>query len=174
MNDLPYGQRKIAEATNGLRIQVCLENDEELCGPYTEAKKVEIAPTGRYTSESVPKTVLIAIGIIVAVVAIAATVLIVRFYCCVPAKPKKLTKEDIAGPARANQPHNNFNYGLDNKGVDTAKDADSPDLIKAQMYGYNAYPAMPAAQVPNNLYGQDSTSNSNNGGSVNSQVRLIA
>merc|ERR1712223_14281 len=53
-----------------------------------------------------------------------------------------------------------------------AKDADSPDLIKAQMYGYNAYPAMPAAQVPNNLYGQDSTSNSNNGGSVNSQDSL--
>jgi len=172
MNDLPYGQRQIAGAMNGMRIQVCLENDEALCGPYTEAKQVEIAPTGRYTSDSVPKTVLIAIGIIVAVVAIAATVLIVRFYCCVPAKPKKLTKEDIAGPARANQGHNNFNYGLDNKGVDTAKDADSPDLIKSQMYGYNAYPAMPAAQVPNNLYGQDSTSNSNNGGSVNSQDSL--
>lgn len=57
--------------------------------------------------------------------------------------------------------------------MDTAKDtSDSPDLIKSQMYGYN-YPQMPAAQVPNNIgYGAESTSNSNNGGSVNSQDSL--
>lgn len=83
-----------------------------------------------------------------------------------------MTKEDIAGP-RVQQNHPNHNYGLDNKGVDTAKDtADSPDIIKSQMYGYN-YPPMPAAQVPNNMgYEQSGSSNSNNGGSVNSQDSL--
>ena len=174
MNDLPYGQMPIVGMTNGVRVKVCLETDEELCGPYTEAEQVEVA-THRYTAASVPKAVVIAIGIIVAVIAIAAVILVIKCYCCLPAKsPKKLTKEDIAGPNRANQPHTGFNYGLDNKGVDTAKDADSPDIIKSQMYGYSgtvaAYPPMAAAQVPTNLYGQDSTSNSNNGGSVNSQV----
>jgi hypothetical protein len=110
------------------------------------------------------------------VIALAAAVLAVKCFCCAAAakSPKKLTKDDIAGPNRTNQTnqsHNGFNYGLDNKGVDTAKDsADSPDIIKSQMYGYNSYPAMPAAQVPTNLYATESTSNSNNGGSVNSQV----
>ena len=84
---------------------------------------------------------------------------------------KKLTKEDIAGPNRVQTNHSTFNYGLDNKGVDTAKDADSPDLIKSQMYGYNYGASVPAAQVPN-TYDQASTSNSNNGGSVNSQVNI--
>merc|ERR1712130_267205 len=70
------------------------------------------------------------------------------------------------------QNHNALNYGLDNKGVDTAKDtADSPDIIKSQMYGYN-YPPIAAAQVPNNIGYDQSSSNSNNGGSVNSQDSL--
>ena len=90
--------------------------------------------------------------------------------CCCCNKPVKSKKLTFAGPNRVQTNHTNFQYGLDNKGVDTAKDADSPDLIKAQMYGYNYHPSVPAAQVPNTY---DSTSNSNNGGSVNSQVSLI-
>ena len=172
MNGQPYGQMPITGEVARLRLKVCLASDEELCGPYTEAKLVEVTPTSRYTSAAVPQAAIIVIGIIVAIIAIAAVCLAIKCYCCVPNKsPKKLTKEDIAGPQRANPTNTSFNYGLDNKGVDTAKDtAESPDIIKSQMYGYNAYPAMPAAQVPNNLYAQDSTSNSNNGGSVNSQV----
>ena len=85
-------------------------------------------------------------------------------------KAKKLTKDDIAGPNRVATNHTTFNYGLDNKGVDTAKDADSPDLIKSQMYGYNYHSSAPGAQVGAGPYDQQSTSNSGNGGSVNSQV----
>ena len=174
MNELPYGHMPISGIVTGLRVKVCLgENvsDEELCGPYAEAELVEVTPTSPYRSSSFPKEAFIVIALVVAAIAIGLICLVVKCCCCSPAKPKKLTKDDIAGPNRANQAHTGFNYGLDNKGVDTAKDtADSPDIIKSQMYGYNSYPPMPAAQVPNNLYTQDSTSNSNNGGSVNSQV----
>ena len=70
------------------------------------------------------------------------------------------------------QNHNAFNYGLDNERVDTAKDtADSPDIIKSQMYSYN-YPPMPAAQGPSDIRYDQSLSNSNDGGSVNSQDSL--
>lgn len=170
MNELPYGQMPIDSLVSGLRLKVCLQSDEQLCGPYSQAKLVEVTPTSRYTSAAVPQEAVIVICVVVAIIAIAAICFAIKCCCCVPVKPKKLTKEDIAGPNRANQTHNGFNYGLDNKGVDTAKDSDSPDIIKSQMYGYNGYPSIPAAQVPNNLYAQDSTSNSNNGGSVNSQV----
>ena len=53
----------------------------------------------------------------------------------------------------------------------SAKDctADSPDIIKSQMYGqYNFSASVPGAQVPAGY--DQSSSNSHNGGSVNSQV----
>ena len=56
--------------------------------------------------------------------------------------------------------------------MDTAKDtADSSGIIKSRMYGYN-YPPMPAAQVPSNIGYDQSSLNSNDGGSVNCQDSL--
>jgi echinoid protein len=54
MNDLPYGQIPITGMVNGLRVKVCLQSDEELCGPYTEAELVEEAPTSRPSESSSP------------------------------------------------------------------------------------------------------------------------
>jgi len=174
MDDLPYGQMAINDPNpvTGLRIKLCLTSDEFLCGQYGAAELVEVREAHFYSGGGVPQGAYIAIAIIVAIIAIGAVCLLVKCCCCNKAKPKKLTKEDIAGPNRVQQNHNAFNYGLDNKGVDTAKDtADSPDIIKSQMYGYN-YPPMPAAQVANNTGYDQSSSNSNNGGSVNSQDSL--
>jgi len=172
--DLPYGQMPIEAAeVRGLRVQLCLASDPGLCGAHTRAEIVEVREAPLTSARAgLPVEAGIAIAVVVAVIiAVGAVCLVGRYRCGAQAKPKKLTKEDIAGPNRLQPNHNAFNYGLDNKGVDTAKDsADSPDLIKAQMYGYS-YPPVPAAQVPNTV-GYDSTSNSANGGSVNSQDSL--
>ena len=170
MNDSPYGQTKIDETVLGARVKLCITEEEGMCGKYSKAEIVEVREYSVFQSAGIPQGGVIAIVIVVVIIAIAGLAFVVKCcFCNKPNKPKKLTKDDIAGPNRVQTNHNNFNYGLDNKGVDTAKDADSPDLIKSQMYGYN-YPSVPAAQVPTTY---DSTSNSNNGGSVNSQVSLI-
>ena len=170
MNDSPYGQTKIDATVLGARVKLCITEEEGMCGKYSKAEIVEVREYSVFQSAGIPQGGVIAIVIVVVIIAIAGLSFVVKCcFCNKPNKPKKLTKEDIAGPNRVQTNHNNFNYGLDNKGVDTAKDADSPDLIKSQMYGYN-YPSAPAPQVPNTY---DSTSNSNNGGSVNSQVSLI-
>ena len=171
MNDSPYGQTTIDETVLGARVKLCITEEEGMCGKYSKAEIVEVREYSVFQRAGIPQGGVIAIVIVVVIIAIAGLVFVVKCcFCNKPNKPKKLTKEDIAGPNRVQTNHNNFQYGLDNKGVDTAKDADSPDLIKSQMYGYNYHPSVPAAQVPNTY---DSTSNSNNGGSVNSQVSLI-
>ena len=145
---------------------------------------------------------VIAIAVFASLLALATLALAVKCCCCNNnnnstgggrgKKAKKISKEDITAP-KGGLHHNsgsNGGYsgsvglntiggygvgGMDNKGV-SAKDlvADSPDIIKSQMYGYNYGAAMPAAQVaaPATAYDQ-SSSNSNNGGSVNSQVPIL-
>jgi len=115
---------------------------------------------------------VIAIVIFAGILAIAAIGLVIKCcFCSQPNKPMKLTKDDITGPN--NRLQNNFkNYAMDSKGV-SAKDctADSPDIIKSQMYGqYNFSASVPGAQVPAGY--DQSSSNSHNGGSVNSQDSL--
>ena len=171
-DDLPYGQMKISEPVSGLRIKLCISEEEEVCGQYAQAGIVEVRDFSLFSAGAgIPEGGVIAICIIAGLIALAAFVVFIK--CCVckeQPKAKKLTKDDIAGPNRVATNHTTFNYGLDNKGVDTAKDADSPDLIKSQMYGYNYHSSAPGAQVGAGPYDQQSTSNSGNGGSVNSQV----
>ena len=168
----PYGEYELNTPVTGLRVKLCINEEEELCGAYTTAVIAEVRDSPLFSNAGISRGGVIAIGIVVAILAIAALVIGFRCCFCTKPKPKKLTKEDIAGPrVQKNQP--GFNYGLDNKGVDTAKDTDSPDIIKSQMYGYN-YPSVAGAQVANpNVYDQQSSSNSNNGGSVNSQVKFL-
>ena len=169
-DNLPYGQMKISEPVSGLRIKLCITEEDEVCGPYAEAGIVKVREFSLFSAgANISQGGVIAICIIAGIIALAAFVIFIK--CCVckeQPKAKKLTKDDIAGPATN---HTTFNYGMDNKGVDTAKDADSPDIIKSQMYGYNYHPSVPGAQVAN-PYDQQSSSNSNNGGSVNSQVNI--
>ena len=150
-------------------MKLCLTSDEDLCGQFAKAEKADFVLGVKSAPLEAPW--LIAVLVVVGLLAIAVVCLVIKCFCCKTVKPKKLTKEDIAGPRVQPNGHPAYNYGMDNKGVSTTKDtADSPDIIKSQMYGYN-YPPMPAAQVPNNLgYDQSGSSNSNNGGSVNSQV----
>jgi len=163
-----YGEMKIDEPNvSGVRVKLCLATDGDLCGDYGLAEIVEVRQAP-YSTASLPMEGVIAIVIFAVLLAIAAIGLVVK--CCFFSQPtpKKLTKDDIAGPNRL--ANNAYNYGMDNKGVSAKDTADSPDIIKSQMYGYNYGSSVPAAQVP--ATGYESTSNSNNGGSVNSQDSL--
>ena len=166
-----YGEMKIdEEGVTGVRVKLCLATDGDLCGDYGMAEIVEVRQAP-YSTASLPMEGVIAIVIFAVLLAIAAIGLVVK--CCFfsTPTPKKLTKDDIAGPNRLQNNHNAYNYGMDNKGVSAKDAADSPDIIKSQMYGYNYGSSVPAAQVP--ATGYESTSNSNNGGSVNSQVGVL-
>ena len=167
MNDRTYGQMDIAEPdVTGIRVRLCLGTDETLCGEYGTAEMVEVRET-KYSTAGLPIEGVIAIAIFAVLLAIAAIGLVIKCCFCSTPKPKKLTKEDIAGPNRLQNNHNTYNY--DNKGVSAKDTADSPDVIKSQMYGYNYAPSVATAQTPAVGYDQ-SSSTSNNGGSVNSQV----
>jgi len=102
MDDLPYGQMAINDPNpvTGLRIKLCLRSEEQLCGKYSDAKIVEVRVAHFYAGGGVPQGAYIAIAIVVAIIAIGAECLLVKCCCCNKAKPKKLTKEDIAGPNR--------------------------------------------------------------------------
>ena len=105
MHDLPYSQMAINDPNpvTGLRIKLCLQNDEQLCGQYSDAEIVEVCEAHFYAGGGVPQGAYIAIAIVVAIIAIGAVCLLVKCCCCNKAKPKKLTKEDIAGPNRVQQ-----------------------------------------------------------------------
>jgi len=166
-----YGQMPINDPVSGLRIRLCLTTNEVLCGEYDYAKIVKFT-VGNLKQSPLGQPWLVAVLVVVAILSVAVCCLLIKCFCFRNKQPKKLTKEDIAGP-RVPTSQQAYNYGQDSKGVDTAKDtAESPDIIKSQMYGYN-YPPVPAAQVPTNAgYEHSGSPNSNNGGSVNSQDSL--
>jgi len=171
MADRTFGQMEIVDQdVLGLRVRLCLSTDEELCGDYGLAEVVEVRQYSYTNASGLPLEGVIAIVIFAVILALAAIALVVKCCFCSNPKPKKLTKDDIAGPNRLNGAQQYNNYGLDSKGTNAKDVADSPDIIKSQMYGYNYQPAAPGAQVA--PHGYDSTSNSNNGGSVNSQDSL--
>ena len=171
MNDRTFGQMIIEDpAVTGVRVRLCLTSDDTLCGEYGFAEIVEVRQSP-YTNGALPMEGVIAIVIFAGILAIAAIGLVIKCcFCSTPNKPMKLSKEDITGPN--NRLQNNFkNYAMDSKGVSAKDTADSPDLIKSQMYGqYNFSNNVPGAQVPAGY--DQSSSNSHNGGSVNSQVIL--
>ena len=176
MNDRTFGQMDVVGVdVTGVRVRLCLSTDESLCGEYGTAEIVEIR-LSPYTTAGLPIEGVIAIVVFAVLLAIAAIGLVIKCCFCNQPKPKKLTKDDIAGPNRVQNNHNAYGYGLDNKGTIAKDTADSPDLIKSQMYGgYSYSPAVATAQVPTAAgFDQQSASNSNNGGSVNSQVGTIS
>jgi echinoid protein len=180
------------------------QQQQPLCGDYGTAEIVAVrAASGIYggSGGGLPLGGIIAIAVFASLLALATLALAVKCCCCNNGlsgrsgaggkKPKKISKDDITAP-KGGLHHNNggggYNGGgintigggyggMDNKGVSAKDLADSPDIIKSQLYGYNYGAAMPAAQVA--AVGgtaaaacDQSSSNSNNGGSVNSQVSL--
>ena len=169
------------ETINNLRVRLCLESNDVICGPYSEdAALVNVSPTSSGSGGN--PAFIIGITIFVVVVAIVIFIVIVKCCCCSNnkgsggaksnRKGKKATRPDIV------HPNLNMSYGIENKGVDTVKDANVVDHADGKMNNvysvqqqqqqkaleYNPTTGYPVEQ-------SNSNSNSANGGSVNSQVR---
>ncbi len=164
---------------SNLRVRLCLEGNDAVCGPYSDdAKVVDVSPAVSGLGNQGAETWLIALLIFVLVIVIMAAIFLVKCCCCRnngksssnKAKKKKGGRPDIV------HPNLNISYGIENKGVDTAaavKDVDQVDAAKANnVYEYNPNTGYPAGGGSNNDHQSNSNSNSANGGSVNSQDSL--
>ena len=144
-----------ATIINSLRVRLCLDTTNEiLCGEYTPAKFVDIRPV----TEATMSKPLIA-GLIILFVFLLVFIIICA-KCC-RKSDEKSTKSVRPNIVHTTQPPPYHHQGIENKGVDTLKDAD--DFKNNFGNGYDMNPTATASA---------SNSNSANGGSVNSQDSL--
>eukprot|EP00096_Caligus_rogercresseyi_P007210 TRINITY_DN2500_c0_g1_i2.p1 TRINITY_DN2500_c0_g1~~TRINITY_DN2500_c0_g1_i2.p1 ORF type:complete len:1139 (+),score=219.87 TRINITY_DN2500_c0_g1_i2:255-3671(+) len=170
-----YDQFSLKQSKNGLlkieeevvhhvRVRLCLESEAILCGPYTDAKMVNVLESASDLSSGQGAWV---IGVIVFIIllGIGTLLLIIKCCCC---GPKKNRKPNDKVTVRPNIIHNAQPppYSFENKGVDTLKDADEVAMKNNLVYNpnQNGY----EQEYPE----QSNNSNSANGGSVNSQDSL--
>ena len=177
------------ETVSNLRVRFCLQTNELMCGPYTEALVVDVRPNAATTSAAslAGQPWLIAVVVVVVVLSLAVALAFVRCCCCGGAKAKALKTEreggrptiihGTAGGGAGQQPPpytTATNYsGIENKGADAANGKDlSDDNLKANgLFGATTAPAAPTYPFANGEHASNN-SNSANGGSVNSQDSL--
>lgn len=162
-DDLPLVSRNsieempiAAQVVNNLRVRLCLETNEILCGPYAEAQFVDVRPS---IGSGLSQPALIAVVIAVVLGGLLAVVITIKCCCCRKgAASSKKTSSERPSIVHSTQPPP-YHHGIENKGVDTLKDAD--EMIKNNFGQGYGEPQISA-----------SNSNSANGGSVNSQDSL--
>ena len=157
MLEIAVGNQTAKQQVRNLRVRLCLETNDVLCGDYAKATFVERLPN---------RTSLATSWIIVAVVVVVLAGLIAIFLvikCCCCKSRNGRNKKDVTKerPTIIHSTQPPYGHGIENKGVDTLKDAD--EILKNNLYS-----------AQQNGYEQQSTSNTNsaNGGSVNSQDSL--
>jgi len=178
----------VKDDTEEVRIKLCLEVNTTVCSEPT------VAVTGDYIQEptkaltDLPTKYMIAI-VVACVVGSLIFILIVVFYCYRRRRAQKLKKllemEKAHSTARptitTQQPPPPYYAGLENKGRDQSMDATAMDeaaknALYATQNGYGY--TVPNGHINNGgdwvnmAYTEHSYSNSNNGGSVNSQDSL--
>ena len=155
LGDATMGEMKIKAPVTKLRVKLCLETNDLLCGKYSHAKMVDVLPSAM--RGALGKPWVIAVVIVTVLAGLVAIILMLKCCCC---KSRTTTKKDMTKdrPTIIHSTQPPFGHGIENKGVDTLKDAD--EILKNNLY--------------QNGYEQQSTSNTNsaNGGSVNSQDSL--
>ncbi|XP_073977737.1 contactin-2-like isoform X4 [Rhodnius prolixus] len=167
-----------------VRVRYCLQSNKDTCGDYTEA---EIGPSYIKEASTIAMPTLVAI-VVSCVVFILCSALAVVFCCCRKTQVKKATSKDYemetstVHPSIVQQapPPYYPASGMENKALehsmDLALDDQKQTAIYASQNGYGYHVNQP--QHPNggewvNMgYMENSYSNSNNGGSVNSQDSL--
>ena len=162
LGDSILGEMPIVAPVTNLRVRLCLETNELMCGPYESAQIVEVRPNTEGASLAQPWVIGVVIFIIIS--GLIAVVIIVKCCCCrTVQKKKEKERPSISHPQYAN------GHGIENKGVDTLKDAD--EILKNNLYSpSNGHPQgqTTAGYEPHT----NSNTNSANGGSVNSQDSL--
>lgn len=159
MGDSDLGQMKISAPVNNLRVKLCLESNEHLCGPFENAQIVEVRPN--IDGGSIAQPWVIAVVVVIVIAGLFAVIVIIKCCCCRTVKKKK----DKERPSIVHPQYGN-SHGIENKGVDTLKDAD--EILKNTLYSTSN----PNPQPSGYDHHPNSNSNSANGGSVNSQDSL--
>ncbi|XP_071537068.1 hemicentin-2 [Panulirus ornatus] len=170
------------EAPEEVRIRLCSIFGESSCGKYRVAKKVDYLPAVPHQAVSMQYMVAIIVGCVVVV----ALVVLVFICCCCRRRNNKLKNKtavmEVSHRGVVTQqapPPPYYTVGMDNKGLDGSMDTGLDDPSKTAIYSsqqYHNYGQNGHVNAPQNTNGMgymdNSYSNSNNGGSVNSQDSL--
>lgn len=170
------------EAPEEARIRFCSIFAENSCGNFQVAQNVEYLPPVPSQAMSMQHMVAIIVGCVVFV----AVVALVFICCCCRRRNSKLKNKtadmEVSHRGVVTQqapPPPYYTVGMDNKGLDGSMDTGLDDPSKTAIYssqqyhGYNQNGHINSGQNNNGMgYMDNSYSNSNNGGSVNSQDSL--
>ena len=185
VKDTDYAEMRIDAHVSNLRVKLCLAGNEDVCGPYAQAKIVKVRPSADpWASNALRKPWVIGLIVVIVLLALLAVLLIIRCCCCKKSKVLKSSDSNGSAVGGGNSKLPPYTtYGIENKGTDTVvKSADaggsaSPtatdggDVKVNGLYvgqnGYSAYGAYPTTAADQN---GSNSANSANGGSVNSQV----
>ena len=177
VKDTPFSEMiRNNVSVKNLRVRFCLETNHELCGSYTDALVVDMKPNALKAAFKEPWV----IGLIVVIILLALVAMLILIKCCFYKNAKTIKTNTLpTSNGKATVVHNSSqapppytSLGIENKGVDTLKDA-SNDNLKANIYsaqnGYTTYHSNGQVTYPDP---PNSNTNSANGGSVNSQDSL--
>lgn len=164
-----------------IRVKLCLKASPEVCGDYTEA---EIGPSYVKEASAIGKSTLIVI-VVICVILVLFMALLIMFCKCRKNQNKKQQSKDYemetsVRPSIVQQPPPPYYSatGLENKALehsmDLALDDPTKNSVYAQQNGYGYHNGPQIAHTGSDWvgYNENSYSNSNNGGSVNSQDSL--
>ncbi|XP_063585108.1 hemicentin-2-like [Penaeus indicus] len=178
-----HGEVALGDAApNEVRIKFCSAFIEDSCGKYRTATKVDHLPPIPSQSMSMQYMVAIIIGCVVFV----AIVALVFICCCCRRRNSKLKNKTAdmevshrGVVAQQAPPPPYYTVGMDNKGLDGSMDTGLDDPSKTGIYSSQQYHNYNQNGHVNNGHNNNgmgfmdnSYSNSNNGGSVNSQDSL--
>ncbi|CAL4133836.1 unnamed protein product, partial [Meganyctiphanes norvegica] len=175
LKNIPLG----GEPLDNIRVKLCSKGNADVCGSYMMAQKVDILPAQAGAGEATSSTV-----VIVVIVLVCLAVVVIGVICfCRKHKNAKLKKkhQDMEVSHRGVNSQNAppppyYTIGLDNKALDGSMDTGLDAPAKAAIYSQQQYNNGPINNYNNNGVGNgyvdNSYSNSNNGGSVNSQDSL--
>ncbi|CAL4088052.1 unnamed protein product [Meganyctiphanes norvegica] len=161
-----------------VRVRLCSQGTSDICGKYMPAKRVDVLPVVEEPS-AMSMTVAVIVGCLVFIAVLA----LVLLCCCCRRRNTKLKKKEAELEAEHRgvstaPPPPYYTVGMDNKGlegsIDNGLNANNgkQDVYAPQHYNYNT-PHINNTHNTNGMgYMDNSYSNSNNGGSVNSQDSL--
>ncbi|CAH0770951.1 unnamed protein product [Bemisia tabaci] len=163
-----------------VRVRLCLRSSQDTCGDYTEA---EIGPSYVKEASTLPTPTIIAIVVSCVVFLLFIGLLYVFCRCkskqCKKGSGKDYEMDSSVHPSIVQQapPPYYPASGMENKALEHSLDLaldDQNKYVNQNEYGYHTN-AHGGGQHPNGVnmaYMENSYSNSNNGGSVNSQDSL--
>ncbi|KAJ2949823.1 hypothetical protein O0L34_g11139 [Tuta absoluta] len=184
-----FAEPPLDELNPRLRLKLCLQPNQDICSNYTEA---EIGTS--YTKDSTALTTATLIAIVVSCLVFLLFLSLLFIFCrCKRNENTKETSKDYEmdsmrphmSPQNQAPPPYYPSTGMENKALEHSMDLaleDSKNAVYATQggYGYHVAPHqqphpgqnMPSSEWVNMGYIENSYTNSNNGGSVNSQDSL--